>query len=81
MWVEGNAISIYVGDKKIMMNVFHLTWYPGKPLRGINREWLGKCLGQDWGHLVMHFDCSKFRSWWPEYPEMKNKRSGVSFDA
>jgi hypothetical protein len=56
------------------MNVFHLTWYPGEPLRRINREGLGERLSQYGRYVAVNFDRSGFRSRWPEYPEKKNKR-------
>ena len=62
------------------MNVFHLTWYPGEPLRRINGERVSKCLCQHGGHFAVHSDRSGFRSRLPGYSEKRkdNKRGDMS---
>ena len=58
-WVEGSVVSISVGRN--LLNIFHLTWYPGEPLRRINRERFGERLSQHGGYFAVHFDRPGFR--------------------
>lgn len=58
-----------VGDEEILMDAFHLTWYPGEPLRRINRERVGERLSQHRRHVAVHFDRPGFRGRWPEERE------------
>ena len=59
------------------MNIFNLTWYPGEPLRGINRERFGEGLSQYGRHVAMHVDRTGFRSRWPLYPEKQKQKERV----
>lgn len=56
------------------MNVFHLTGYPGEPLRRIDRERLGKRLSQYGGNFTVHFHRTGFRRRSPGYPKKQKQK-------